>query len=382
VRLPRRLLFFLAIPLPVLIAACGGGGSEPAPRVADASEIRSESIIVGATTVEEKSGVFGPDLGFVLRLPESWNGRLLVAIPGAAGLAGDLDDFATPEVVAGTVYASIDSSDALSAPSLYRDFISFVTEQARIVYGRDLLGRYLIGISQGGWQVQRMLEGDEPLVDGVLVVAPWSPVAALQSYPAVLTEVEKLHSEFDRIAGGSLARLDASKLLIVEKLFGLGLPAGSETSWPAVVDFWVAAASAAQTLIDPTYPAGQAISSYALPLRPAAVRNRADGLTPTGELSVPMILLQGELDVFALPVWSSAYTERVRAEERDRYTRVFVFPDADHRLRADSETDDYIQVRLHRAWESLVGWVESGTEPQVILGVDPVVASGAGDPAP
>ena len=367
-RLPRRLLLALAVPLPFLLAACGGG-SEVAPVVADASELRSEAITVGAIAVEEKRGLFGPDLGFVLRLPEDWNGRLLVAIPGAAGLAGDLDDFATPEVAAGTAYASIDSSDALSAPFLYQDFLAFVTEQTRIAYGRDPAGRYLVGISQGGWQVQRMLEGKEPLVDGALVVAPWNPADALQSYPAVLDEVEKLQSEFDRIATGSLARLDASELLVVEGLFGLGLPAGSEAAWPGTVGFWAAAVSAAQVLIDPSYPASEPLSAYALPLRSAEVRKRVDGLTPSGELAVPTILLQGGLDVVALPVWSSAYAARVLTEERDRGLRLFVFPDADHTLRAAGEDEGYTQARLRRSWESLIGWVESGAEPRVILGV-------------
>lgn len=375
-RLPRRLLFAFTLPLPILLVACGGGGgSGTTAGLADASELRSEEITISAVTVQEKRGLFGPDLGFVLRLPEGWNGRLLVAIPGAAGLAGDLDDFATPEVAAGTAYASIDSSDALSAPALYEDFLRFVIEQVRVAYGRDPDGRYLMGISQGGWQVQRMLEGGAPLVDGALVVAPWSPAEALRSYPAVLSEVDKLHGDFAGIAAGSLARLDAAELLIVEGLFQLGLPAGSEPGWPGTVDFWIAAVGAAQALIDPTYPESQPAAAYELPLRPADVRKRVEAVTPAGKLAVPTILLQGGLDIVALPAWSSAYEARVLAAKRERGLRVFVFRGVDHTLRAASEDETFTLARLRRGWESLTGWVEAGAEPQVILGVAPTVVA-------
>lgn len=375
-RLPRRLLFALAVPLPFLLVACGGGDDFDIPTaVADASELRSEAITVGAATVEEKRGLFGPQLGFVLRLPEEWNGRVLVAIPGAAGRARDLDDFANPEVAAGTAYASIDSSDALSAPALYEDFLLFVLEQVRLAYGREPDGRYLMGVSQGGWQVQRMLEGDRPLVDGALVVAPWNPAEALRSYPAVLSQVDKLRGDFEGIAAGSLARLDAAELLIVEGLFQLGLPAGSEAGWPGTVGFWAAAVSAAQALIDPTYPASQPAAAYELPLRPADVRKRVDALTPAGKLAVPTILLQGGLDVVALPAWSSAYESRVLDAERDRGLRVFVFPGVGHTLHTDAEDETYTVARLRRGWESLTGWVEAGAEPQRILGVEPTVAA-------
>jgi len=109
----------------------------------------------------------------------------------------------------------------------------------------------------------------------------------------VLTEIEKLRSEFDRIASGSLARLDAAELLIVKSLFGLGLPVGSEASWSATVDFWAAAVSAAQSLMDPTYRLAQPGVEYELAQRPAEVRDRADLLTSEGSLAVPSILLQG-----------------------------------------------------------------------------------------
>ena len=77
----------------------------------------------------------------------------------------------------------------------------------------------------------------------------------------------------------------------------------------------------------------------------------------------------------ALPVWSSAYAARVLTEERDRGLRLFVFPDADHTLRAVGEDEGYTQARLGRSWESLIGWVESGAEPRVILGVAPLVVA-------
>ena len=375
-RLPQRLLLVLTIPIPLLLAACGGGGeAASATADADASELRSESLVIAGVSVEEKRGSFGPGLGFVLRLPQEWDGRLLVAIPGAAGTADDLDAFALPQVLAGTAYASIDSSDALSAPTLYEDFLGFVTQQTRLAYGRDPDQRYLMGVSQGAWQVQQLLEGDHPAVDGALLVAPWSPDDALRSYPALLAEVEKLRPRFDGLATGSLVRLDAAELLIVEGLIARGLPAGSYAAWPGIVGFWQAALAAAQGLIDPGYPPGASVLSYDLAGRPSEVLKRVEQLTPAGELAVPTVLLQGGLDVVAVPGWSRDYEARVLEAERDRGLRVFAFPDLDHRLRGPGETSAFADVRLRRGWETITGWVEAGVEPITILGVEPTVAT-------
>lgn len=375
-RLPKRLLLALAVPIPLLIAACGGGGDAvPTAGVTDASELRSETIVVEGVSIEEKSGTFGPALGFVLRLPAEWDGRLLVGIPGAAGQAGDLDAFAMPEVLSGTAYAGIDSSDALSAPSLYRDFLDFATEQTSLAYGREPDQRYFLGVSQGAWQVQRLLEGKRPIVDGALLIAPWSPADALRSYPGLLAGVEMLRPKFDSLATGSLVRLDAAELLIVEGLFAQGLPAGSEAAWPETTGFWDAALVAAQGLIDPSFPAGASPAAYELPLRPGAVRDRVDDLTPEGKLAVPTVLLQGALDVVAVPAWSLAYEARVLDAGRDRGLRVFLFPELDHSLRGPQETAAHADTRIRRGWETIIGWVEDGVEPLAIVGVEPTVVA-------
>jgi hypothetical protein len=148
----RRLRFVLVLIVltAMLVAACGGGddGEDASAVSVDALELRSESVTIGAQAVEEKRGLFGPALGFVLRLPEEWNGRLLLSVQGAGGTAGDLDTFAARQVAEETAYAPIDSSDALEAPAIYEQFLAFVSDQAALTYGRAPEQRYLQCASQ------------------------------------------------------------------------------------------------------------------------------------------------------------------------------------------------------------------------------------------
>ena len=99
----RRALL-VAIAAALLLAACGGkaDGSVdvPAPPLHDAAQVASREITIGATRVVEKSGRFGPSLDFVLRLPDVWDGRLIVALPGPPGAAPDLGAFAAEPIAA------------------------------------------------------------------------------------------------------------------------------------------------------------------------------------------------------------------------------------------------------------------------------------------
>lgn len=359
----------------VLLAACGGDDAVPnlvpTPGL-DASQISSADVRIGVSAVLEKQGRFGPDLGFVIRLPEQWNGRSLVAIPGAGASALDLDEFGDDRVNEGTVYASIDSTAVLDAPLIYLAYLGFVREQIVAQYGRVADETFLFGVERGGWQVQQMIEGDRPVVDGALLVSPWGRGDVVRDYPALVRALTQLAPAFPKLAGGSLATLTAAELQLVRELFDLGLPPGTEAAWSANVDFWAAAAAAGIAAVDPAFGGGAAaVPAYDLAARPLAAQDAVEAATPAGRLTARSVLLQGGEDMAALPLWSQRYVERTEAQERGAGIVRYVFEGADHDLAVPGESDDFRRARLLRAWQTLLGWVLDDVPPGPVLGATP-----------
>lgn len=357
----------LALLLPLILAACSGDDGEPdltqelaqapAPQL-DASRVESRTVQVGLRSVSEKTGIFGPDLDFVARLPDNWNGRLLLALPPAGGTPTDLDDFGNDQVRQATAYASIASLDnSIDAPAVYLAFLQFLRQQLVAEYGRKPDRVYLLGVSLGGWYAQRMLDADEPLADGALLLSPWDQVGVVQNYGRVLALMDRLTPVFSQLESGALATLSAGQLQAVEGLRSIGLPVGSEAQWPPLLPFWQAAFDAGRDLLDSA---------------------RTDGPDPTadqarlrGRLTAPTILLQGGWDVVALPVWSQTYAQRVAQTGSNAGLARYVFPRANHLLVAPDEDAAFGRARLQRAWETLLAWVENDLRPGPLLGVEP-----------
>ena len=71
----------------LVAAACGGRNENDTPVSAavppDASVLMRETAEMGSATLTEVSGRFGPDLEFVLRLPDAWDGTLVLLLPDA-----------------------------------------------------------------------------------------------------------------------------------------------------------------------------------------------------------------------------------------------------------------------------------------------------------
>ncbi len=379
----------LAVALPFLLAACDGGSPPPPAPAFDASVLESDSVQIGGASLREKRGLFGPDLNFVVRLPAQWDGRLLVAFPGSAADAAagpaasapagafnldafNLDAFADERVRAGTAYASLETPDGADVASVSLAFVAFARDQVVAEYGRQAERTYLVGVSLGGGGVQRMIEGDEPLVDGALLVSPWGRADVLRDYPTLLRTVALLEPAFPQLKAGSLARVRADELALVQALFADGLPVGSEPSWPAQVAVWSDALQASLAMLDPSYAAANAaLDQYDLGARPAAVQAAVHQALPPGRLTARTIVLQGGWDLLALPSWSQRYAERAAEEDRALGLVRYVFPQANHALLADGEAGNFRQARLQRAWEVLLGWVEDRVSPGSILGLAP-----------
>ena len=347
----------------VVVGACGGGddASAPPPDVPpDASVLMRETVEVGSATLTEVRGRFGPDLDFVLRLPDAWDGTLVLSLPEAGeSLAAEPDPFTVDRVSVGTATAGIVSLPAPEALAISRAFLDFARDQVRVEYGRRPDATYLIGSGLGGWQAQRLLEDESAVLDGAILIAPWSPGDALRDYPSVLRLLDRLTPAFPILDGGSLARLSAAELQQVEALFDLGLAPDSVAEWSSLVPFWRDALSTAIRTLDPAYAldAEGAALAYALNDRPRAVRDAVGAATPRGRIQARTLLLQGGADLIALPPWSQIYIRAVLEEDRGEGLARYLFPDVGHALMGPDESAQFRAARLRRAWETLLGWV-------------------------
>ena len=361
----------------LVAGACGGGNESDTPGSAavppDASVLMRETEEVGSATLTQVSGRFGPDLEFVLRLPDAWEGTLVLLLPDAdQSVAADPDPFTVERVSAGTATAGIVAIPATDALVVYRAFLEFARDQVRVEYGRRPDFSYVIGSGLGGWQAQRLLEDERLALAGVILVAPWSPGDALRDYPPLLRLLDRLTPAFPILDGGSLARLSAAELQQVEALFDLGLARDSVADWSSLVPFWRDALSTAIRTLDPGYALNTegALLAYVLDDRPRAVRDAVDDATPRGHIAVRTLLLQGDADLIALPPWSQIYIRAVQDEDRADGLARYLFPEVGHALIGPEESAQFRDARLRRAWETLLGLVRNEVSPQAILGVD------------
>ncbi len=359
------------------LAACGANSKLRLDRPEDqfgVVSVERNGVIIGARAVVEAGGRFGPDLPFVLRLPAAWDGRLLILLPAESGEDPDLETLATAQVAAGAAQARLAYTGRLDMPDVLAAFIRFSGDQLRAEYGRVADRVYLIGSSEGAWQALRMAERDDLIIDGVVAISPWNPADALRDVPPILQAMDQLSRVTAELEADSLATLNAAELAVVQSLWTQGLPSGSEVQWPAARPVWEAALRSALARLDPEYlDGGAALAAYDFSGRPRSVRNQATAITPAGEIEVRVVWLQGAQDVFSVPRRSEQYAVRVGEADRAAGLARYVFPGQDHALSAPDQAAGARAALLRRAWELLVGWVESPADvsPGNILGVSP-----------
>jgi hypothetical protein len=290
------------------------------------------------------------DSQFVIRLPDHWNGGLVVAgTPG--NRAQYANDFAISDWVLarGYAYAATDKGNVGSA--FYRDgrrpgdavaeWNTRVTQLARAAkavaarrYGRLPRRTYAAGISNGGYLVRWQLEHHPELYDGGV---DWEGTlwradgpnlftylpAALKNYPAYANGDENAHR----------AMLDA------------GFAPGSEFLWPYHYKvYWDLTQRIYREEFDPAYdgateagtpfcaggtPGCDADYDYAA--RPRAVHRAVSRVSLTGRIGKPLITLQGTLDTL-LPISrdSDVYARMVHDQGRDRGFRYYRIADGTH----------------------------------------------------
>ncbi|QFY05811.1 tannase/feruloyl esterase family alpha/beta hydrolase [Nonomuraea phyllanthi] len=287
------------------------------------------------------------DAQFVIRLPERWNGGLVVA--GAPGNRRQYaNDFTISDWVLAKGYAYASTDKGNGGLEFYKDGrrpgdailewyqrMTQITVAARATvarhYGRPLRRTYAAGISNGGQLVRWALENHPELYDGGIDAEGtlWPPddgPNALVYLPVALRNYPKYAATGDPEAHDAMLRA--------------GFAPGSEFLW----DFnyraiWDGTQRRYREEVDPDYdgdleagipfcqsgtPACDADYDYYA--RPRSVHQAVRRASLTGHIGKPLITVQGTLDaLLPIKVHGDAYASLVRSEGmawRHRYYRI------------------------------------------------------------
>jgi hypothetical protein len=287
---------------------------------------------------------------FLLRLPDDWNGRLVVA--GASGTRSEFNgDFAWSDYVVqkGYAYASQNkgtlnltlssSADPLACrlnpssatfvhfydndpQSLFTRWAQFMAEGAKLArrgvearYGREPRYTYAVGTSNGGYQVRRAVESYPELFDGGV---DWEGTYVDAGAPNLLTDLPPGILNFpDYVTSGFNADSTAAKNIRAAG-YPPDLVSGTTSLWGLYnSQFWEVTQCQWQKRLDPTYDtygAGTGTYNYIARLSVSDVGANMAAFATTGRIQRPLITVAGTMDEL-LPIdhHARAYARKVAA---------------------------------------------------------------------
>ncbi|MGZ3114163.1 tannase/feruloyl esterase family alpha/beta hydrolase [Streptomyces sp. H62] len=325
------------------------------------------------------------DAQFVIRLPDRWNGGLVVT-----GAPGTRKQYATDKAISdrvlaqGYAYAATDKGN--SGADFYRDGArpgdavaewntrtTQLTRAARRVvaqrYGHAPRHTYITGISNGGYLTRWQLENHPELYDGGV---DWEGALWTADGPNLLTS---LPVTVARMLGEARE----------EGLYTAGFARGSEFLWPYHERaYWGLTQKIYRAEFDPGYDprcpgptAGSALeeilapcpsdAAYDYAARPASVHRAVARVALTGRVAKPLITLHGDLDAL-LPkaADSDVYARMVDASGRGRLHRYYTIGGGTHVDGLYDTHPDRLRPILpcyRSAFDALTAWVERGTPP-------------------
>lgn len=329
------------------------------------------------------------DAQFVIRLPDRWNGGLVVA-----GTPGNREQYANDRAIAdwvlsrGYAYAATDKGN--TGPAFHRDGdrpgdaiaewntrLTQLTRTARAVvaqrYHRPPARVLATGMSNGGYLVRWQLENRPELYDGGV---DWEGTLWRADGPNLFTFLPSALRHYPVYAAGGSDAERAGRAM-----HAAGYPAGSEFLWPYHhKTYWDLTQRLYREEIDPGFDGpAEAGTPYCVPGSPAcdadydyasspAEAHRAvERIALTGRIGKPLITVHGTLDVL-LPISqdSDVYARMVRRAGRGELYRYYRIEGATH---TDSLADTFPDrlrplVPCHRsAFTALEEWLASSQRP-------------------
>src|SRR4051812_5555986 len=309
-------------------------------------------IQLDARVVDDPTG----EARFVLRLPNDWNGRLVVA--GASGTRSEFNgDFAWSDYVVqrGYAYASqnkgvlnlflvaVQAAPPANDPLACRlnpgspvwvhffdndpgqqftRWAGFMADAAQLArrgvqarYGGVPRFTYAVGTSNGGYQVRRAVESFPHLFDGGV---DWEGTFVDEHAPNLLTDLPAGVLNFDSYAASGF---DAASVA-AKNISAAGYPpdlvvAGSSLWGRYSAQFWEVTQCQWQKRLDPaydTYVSGTGTYNYVSRLSFSDVGAQFAAFATTGKIQRPLVTVAGTMDAL-LPIdhHARAYARKAAA---------------------------------------------------------------------
>ncbi|HSE69407.1 MAG TPA: tannase/feruloyl esterase family alpha/beta hydrolase [Nocardioidaceae bacterium] len=327
------------------------------------------------------------DAQFVIRMPDDWNGRLVVS--GAPGTRAQYaNDFIIADHVLARGYAFASTDKGNTGARFYADGsrpggsirewhrrVTQLTRATRTVlaqrYGREPRRTYLFGISNGGYLTRWQLENRAHLYDGGV---DWEGTLMRAAGPNLLTYLPTALRHYPAYAAtgdesAHRAMLDA------------GFAPGSEFLWPFHhAYYWDLTQRIYREELDPGYDgaldAGVPFcasgtpgcdADYVYASRPARVKQAVRSVQLTGRIKKPMLTLHGTLDALLPPATDSdVYDRLVDRAGSGRLHRYYRIADGTHTDGLYDTYPDRLRPLLpcaRAAFDELTAWVERGDRP-------------------
>jgi alpha-beta hydrolase superfamily lysophospholipase len=330
------------------------------------------------------NGYFGwfHDAQFVIRLPDNWNGKLVVT--GAPGVRRQYaNDYLLSDwfVARGYAYASTDKgnsgtsfqNDGVNPGDAIAEWHRRVTELtiaakevARQRYGAAPAFTYMTGLSNGGYLTRYAIENRPDLYDGGV---DWEGVFWSPGGPNILTSLPPALRWYPswRVTRDPVA---------YENIIAAGYARGSEFLWEHHYGvYWDLTQRTYREEMVPTYDGalngGIAFCQSGVPYcdadyvyaqRPPSVFDAVGRISVTGRIGKPMITLHGTLDsLLPMRTNSDNYAELVKKAGRGNLHRYYVVEGGNHVDQLYDEFPDKlrpISPCYRAAFMALETWVE------------------------
>jgi hypothetical protein len=351
----------------------------------------------------------------LIRLPDDWNGKLVVA--GASGTRSEFNgDFVWSDYVVQKGYAYVSQNkgiynlfvstaadplgcrlnptsrtfvhfyddDPATLFTRWNEFMLAATEIGRaaleIGYGRRPARTYAVGISNGGYQVRRAVETAPELFDGGV---DWEGTFVDPAAPNLLSTLPAAILNYpDYLASGFSSESTAAKN-IREAGFppDMTVPDSPTSLWGLHwIQFWEVTQCQWQKRLDPTYDtyaSGTGTYAYVDRLSVSDVGANIAAFATTGRIKRPLITVAGTMDgLLPIDLHARAYARKVAAalrrddepggrssEERMPEYRLYEVQNGNH-FEAFTTTFprlELIQPHAHKAFDLLVANVEAAT---------------------
>jgi pimeloyl-ACP methyl ester carboxylesterase len=296
------------------------------------------------------------DAQFVIRLPDDWNGKLVIT--GAPGVRRQYsNDVQISDWMLAKGYAFASTDKGNSGAFFFRDGqqpgdaivewherVRELTVAAKEVvgqrYGRPPTRTYMTGISNGGYLTRVAIETHPELYDGAVdwEGVYWSPDGPnLLTYLVPAVKYYPVYKEAPEAPEGQAAH---------DAMIAAGFEPGSEFLWPVHHQiYWDLTLRIYREEVDPEFdgPAEPPIqgpwctsgetceADYDYGSRPPAVRDAVARIATTGNIGKPTITIHGTWDTL-LPIKhnSDVYAAAVDAAGRAEMHRYYVFEAGNH----------------------------------------------------